>query len=73
MKRREFLARSRCMAAGRKSAARRQRRSSTFTSTPVTGGGTMTIWCRHQRMLGVTKTVLLPAGSRYGLEGRLLW
>ena len=23
---------------------------------------------RHQRMLGVTKTVLLPAGSRYGLE-----
>ena len=23
---------------------------------------------RHQRMLGATKTVLLPAGSRYGLE-----
>jgi len=67
MKRREFLAVAGAAMAGGVLAAPAEKIIDIHQHTHYWGRNDDDL-VRHQRMLGVTKTVLLPAGSRYGLE-----
>ena len=67
MKRREFLAVAGAAIAGGVLAAPAEKIIDIHQHTHYWGRNDDDL-VRHQRMLGVTKTVLLPAGSRYGLE-----